>query len=55
MEKKVLERGTFLFERVIRAGLTPCGCSLSPGARGFTHPEPIGVTPLPILTKHMGT
>ena len=23
-----------------------CGCPLSPGARGFAHPEPIGVTPL---------
>ena len=30
--------------RVKRA---PYGCPLSPGARGFAHPEPIGVTPLP--------
>ena len=28
----------------------PCGCPLSPGARGFAHPEPIGVTPLSITT-----
>ena len=24
----------------------PAGCPLSPGASGFAHPEPIGVTPL---------
>ena len=45
-----------LFENVILAGTLewrehqseggPCGCLLSPGARGFAHPEPIGVTPL---------
>ena len=32
----------------------PSGAPLSPGARGFAHPEPIGVTPLtvsPILTR----
>ena len=27
-------------------GRAPFGCPLSPGARGFAHPEPIGVTPL---------
>ena len=40
-----------LFERVILAGTlsdkgAPYGCPLSPGAHGFAHPEPIGVTPL---------
>ena len=38
-----------LYERVISAGTregAPCWCPLSPGARGFAHPEPIGVTPL---------
>jgi len=32
----------------------PFGCPLSSGARGFAHPEPIGVTPLfrVLLTNH---
>ena len=48
---KVLERDTFMkfieeyqLERLSEGA--PCGCPLSPGARGFAHPEPIGVTPL---------
>ena len=48
--KKVLERGTFLkrqsfYSLNTRVKGAP-GCPLSPGARGFAHPEPIGVTPL---------
>ena len=39
-----------LLERIILAEAlewrAPCGCPLSPGARGFAHPEPIEVTPL---------
>ena len=55
--KKVLERTVLKFpfqdgapiQRAILGGTlerAPCGCPLSPGARGFAHPEPIGVTPL---------
>ena len=29
----------------------PWGCPLSPGARGFAHPEPIGVTPLDLALR----
>ena len=48
---KVLERGTFMKEYQLERWSegAPCGCPLSPGARGFAHPEPIGVTPLPCV------
>ena len=49
--KKLLERiKRHLFERLILAGTQEwrgtLQVPLSPGARGFAHPEPIGVTPL---------
>ena len=49
---KVLERGTFMKEYQLErlSEGAPCGCPLSPGARGFAHPEPIGVTPLLPMT-----
>ena len=31
----------------------PFGCPLSSGARGFAHPEPIGVTPLLLFNSQM--
>ena len=56
-KKKKVGKG-HLFQRVILAGTlstrvkgAPCGCPLSQGARGFAHPEPIGVTPLNV-TNH---
>ena len=43
-----------LFWKVILVGTLEwrgsCGCPLSPGARGFAHPEPIGITPLVCFT-----
>ena len=47
-EKRSVGKG-HLFERVIwphESEEAPCGCPLNLGARGFAHPEPIGVTPL---------
>ena len=49
--KKSVEKGHFFeIERVILAGVKghPAGAPHSSGARGFTPPEPIGVTPLTV-------
>ena len=39
-----IQRGDFRWSTSVKRA--PCGCPFSPGARGFAHPEPIGVTPL---------
>ena len=40
-----------LYERVYQLDRLSEGCPLSPGARGFANPEPIGVTPLEQMDK----
>ena len=39
-------KSNLILARTLEWTWAPCGCPLSPGARGFAHPEPIGVTPL---------
>ena len=41
----LLER-VYLLSRNAREKGNPAGAPSAPGARGFAHPEPIGVTPL---------
>ena len=48
--KKSVGKG-YLLENLILAGTLDWRCPLSPGARGFAHPEPIGVTPLVLYNK----
>ena len=40
----LFEKGNFNWNTIERG--TPQGAPLARGARGFAHPEPIGVTPL---------